>query len=288
MRFEQATSVRARQPAKQDEIAGTFEATIEEGWGIHGNANGGYLIALAARAMAERAGRPDPATITAHYLAPGKPGKILIETDVVKEGRKFATVTASMRGITNPSDNPGDDQSSEATDSKPRPILQVMGAFTDLSAATGPELVDGSPPDLPPVQDCTGTNSKEMFSPEFFNQVEVRLHPDDARFSVQPSGEALTRGYFRLLNDEPMDAIALLLATDALPPTVFNANLPVSWVPTVELTAHVRAQPVPGWLRCEFRTRFVTGGFLEEDGLVWDEAGRMVAQSRQLALIPQD
>ncbi len=280
MRFEQATSVRARHLTEPDETSGTFEAAIAEDWGIHGNANGGYLVALAARAMAQRAGRPDPATITAHYLAPGKPGKILIETELVKEGRKFATVTASMRGAANPSD--------DSTESKSRPILQVMGAFTDLSAATGPELVDGSPPDLPPVQDCTGTDSEEMFSPEFFNQVEVRLHPDDARFSVRPSGEALTRGYFRLLDDEPMDAIALLLATDALPPTVFNANLPVSWVPTVELTAHVRAQPVPGWLRCEFRTRFVTGGFLEEDGLVWDESGRMVAQSRQLALIPQD
>ena len=281
MRFQQATAVHPLNTTPSEAESGdnksVFEASIEEGWGIHGNANGGYLIAMAARAMAKRAGRPDPATITAHYLSPGKPGKIQIKTEMVKEGRKFATVTASMRGA-----------KTDPTSPEPRPILQVMGAFTDLSAASGPELVDGSPPDLPPVEECVGTDTKEMSSPEFFNQVEVRLHPDDAKFSVQPSGQALTRGYFRLLNDEPMDAIALLLATDALPPTVFNANLPVSWVPTVELTAHVRAQPVPGWLRCEFRTRFVTGGFLEEDGLVWDESGQMVAQSRQLALIPQD
>lgn len=274
MRFRQATAVRpdtstSDQPGGERVSDGTFTGTIEPGWSIGGNANGGYLIALAARAMAERAGRPDPATITAHYLSPGLAGPIRINTQVVKEGRKFATMTASMNGAGS------------------KPILQVLGAFTDLSKARGPELVDASPPELPPVEDCVSRQDSPEFAPEIFRQIEVRLHPEDANFAVQPSGSALTRGWFRLLDDEPMDAIALLLATDALPPTVFNANLPLSWVPTVELTAHVRARPVPGWLRCEFRTRFVTGGFLEEDGLVWDESGRMVAQSRQLALIPQ-
>jgi len=65
------------------------------------------------------------------------------------------------------------------------------------------------------------------------------------------------------------------------------ARLPVAWTPTVELTAHVRASPAPGWLRCRFSTRFVTAGFLEEDGEVWDSTGRLVGQSRQLALVPR-
>ncbi|MEZ5272436.1 MAG: thioesterase family protein [Ilumatobacteraceae bacterium] len=35
-----------------------------------------------------------------------------------------------------------------------------------------------------------------------------------------------------------------------------------------------------------FRSQFVQGGFLNEDGEVWDSTGRLVAQSRQLGLTP--
>ena len=69
---------------------------------------------------------------------------------------------------------------------------------------------------------------------------------------------------------EPMDVFGLLLASDAFPPTIFNARLPVAWTPTVELTVHIRAVPEPGWLRCRFSTRFISGGMLEEDGEIWD------------------
>lgn len=264
MRFDQAT---ATTPVEGS--PGMATAQLQDGWSINGNANGGYLIAIAARAMASHVGRPDPATITAHYLAPGAPGPVSIACNTVKEGRRFATATASI------------------TTSEGRPMLQVLGAFTDLSKTSGPELIDAGPPELPPVEECENLVSRQDFSPEFFRQVEVRLHPEDAQFAVKPSGVARSRGWFRLLDDEPMDTLALVMATDALPPTVFNAKLPVTWVPTVELTAHLRARPAPGWLRCEFRTRFVTGGFLEEDGLVWDSTDRLVAQSRQLALVPQ-
>ena len=124
--------------------------------------------------------------------------------------------------------------------------------------------------------------------PDFVSSIEMHLHPDDAGFATgRKSGEMRVRGWFTLPDDEPVGTIGLLTVVDAFPPTVFNTDLPVAWVPTVELTAHVRARPKPGWLRCAFTTRFVTGGFIEEDGEVWDEDGTLVAQSRQLALLPR-
>ena len=72
-------------------------------------------------------------------------------------------------------------------------------------------------------------------------QFEQRIHPDDAQvLEGGPSGKALIRGWFRLLDDEPLDAFALLLIADSFPPAVFNANLPLGWTPTVEMTTQIR------------------------------------------------
>jgi hypothetical protein len=76
------------------------------------------------------------------------------------------------------------------------------------------------------------------------------------------------------------------MVCDALPPVTFDLGL-FGWAPTIELTVHVRAVPAPGWLQVRHATRNLAGGLFEEDCEVWDEAGRLVAQSRQLARTPR-
>jgi hypothetical protein len=116
----------------------------------------------------------------------------------------------------------------------------------------------------------------------------VRIRPGDEGFrGGHPTGNPEIRGWFAFADAEPIDAIALLLVADAFPPPIFNTELPVAWVPTVELTVHLRGVPAPGPLRCRFRSRFVHDGLLDEDGEVWDSQGVLVAQSRQLALLPR-
>jgi acyl-CoA thioesterase len=256
--------------AVEPTAAGQWSASIHPGWDIAGNANGGYLLALATRALAGATGRPDPVTVTAHYLSPGQAGSVRITTQILKEGKRFATGTATMF-------------------SAGRPLLAVLGTLGDLSQAQGPELVEGAPPELPPPEQCVRLHAGDSFPPPFMGRVDLRLHPDDAVFATgRRSGRPLMRGWFRLPEGEQVDSLALLCAVDAFPPTAFNARLPVAWTPTIELTSHIRANPAPGWLRCRFSTRFVTAGFLEEDGEVWDSTGRLVGQSRQLALVPRN
>src|SRR6516164_3583826 len=87
--FATATAVEPAGP-------GQWSASIHPGWVIAGNANGGYLLAVATRALAGATGRPDPVTVTAHYLSPGQPGRVRITTQILKEGKRFATGAATM------------------------------------------------------------------------------------------------------------------------------------------------------------------------------------------------
>ena len=45
-------------------------------------------------------------------------------------------------------------------------------------------------------------------------------------------------------------------------------------------------RPAPGWLACRVTTRYVMHGYHEEDFEIWDARGTLVAQSRQLAMLP--
>ena len=243
---------------------------IHDGWDINGNANGGYLMALAANGMRAISGRPDPVSITGHYLSPGVAGPASLEGTLVKSGRRFATVTARLhRGGA--------------------PLMHLVGAFGDLSSAKGGyEHMAVGPPELPPFAECVARDTQQgPVTIGLMRRLHVRLHPEHAGFvHDQRTGVAEIAGWLAFIDDRPIDTLALLLICDAFPPAVFHLDMPAGWVPTVEYTVHVRAVPAPGPVRCVFRSQFVSGGFLSEDGEVWDSKGRLVAQSRQLGLTP--
>lgn len=245
-----------------------YDTEIHNGWEIGGRSNGGYLLALVGRAMAEVADRP-PLTVTGHYLAPGEPGPASIVVEPVRVGRRMATLRATLSAAG-------------------RPLLTVLGTF-GRPGSDGPRLLDGGPPELPPYDlSAPAPTPTEPPMPTVFERLASRLHPDHAGFrSGEPSGEAMIAGWFAFADEQPIDEIGLLLAVDAFPPPIFNTGLPVAWVPTVELTVHVRAAPAPGPLKALFRSRFIDGGLLEEDGELWDRHGSLVALSRQLALTPR-
>lgn len=256
----------------------TFDGAIHPGWDILGNANGGYLMALAARAMSRVTARPDCFTITAHYLSPAPVSAARIDVRPVRSGRRFATATASLF-LT---DEPGGDGGREA--------LRVMATMGDLSTDPGgPTKMTAGCPDITPWDDCPVIAETTINEFAFIHgRLGTRIDPRDGVFrNGTPSGTGTMRGWFAFRDDRPIDSLALLLACDAFPPAAFNLDMPTNWVPTVELTVHVRAIPAPGPVACFFRTRFVQNGLLEADGEVWDSRGVLVAQSRQLALAPR-
>jgi hypothetical protein len=272
--FTAATAVREvdRGVGPAGEAVVTFAGEVHDGWHIGPNANGGYLMAIAGRAMAAATGRP-PVTLTAHYLRPVATGPCEVVVTIVRSGRRFATATASMVML---------------DDAGRHEAIRLLGTFGEQQPG-GPSYVGQSPVDLPPYDECLGPQGTDGGpTPVLSERLAMRLYPGDDGFRTgQPTGEALVRAWFAFADGEPIDAIGLLLAADASPPPLFNTALPIAWAPTVELTVHIRGVPAPGPVACSFRSRFIHDGMADEDGEIWDSTGALVAQSRQLALVPR-
>jgi acyl-CoA thioesterase len=249
----------------------TWKAEVLPDWDIFGISNGGYLMAIAARAMSEAGDGRLPVSVTAHFTRPVSAGAVTIDVDTVKVGKSLSTMRAVL--------------------STEREALTLLGTLATPESVRDEVIYSSAePPEMPPPEDCVralpGVNTP--LPPPLMAQFEERIHPEDASaLEGKPTGVARVRGWFRLHDDEPLDAFAPLLVADAFPPAIFNSGLPLSWTPTVEMTTQIRSVPSTEWLRCRFVTRFVTGGLLEEDGEIWDENGRLVALSRQLALVPR-
>lgn len=249
-----------------------YSGEIQPGWDYAGATNGGYLMAMAARAMAASCGNP-PLSITCHFLRPASAGPAEVMVESVRSGRRLSTMAATL--------------SAGGTD-----IVRVLGAFGDI--VSEPVLTTLDAPTGASFDECLRDRVDDddrpttASGPAFLDHVDIRLQPGDEGFARgEPTGRAEMAGWFAFRDGAPIDPFALLFAVDVFAPSIFNFSGATLWVPTVELTVHVRGIPVPGPVQARFRSAHVAGGVLGEDGDIWDRDGRLVAQSRQLALMPR-
>lgn len=257
---------------------GRHETDLSDGWSIGPAVNGGLLLAMVGRALEREigtAGHPDPLVVSAFYLSAAAAGPTVVETSTIRSGRTMAT---------------GDARILQVEDGEQVERVRATATYGDLGHLSPDATVDAVPPDMPPLEECFGRESAPpgvMDGFSFLRRLDIRLDPATAGWAVgQPSGRGVLQGWLRMADGREPDPLMLLLALDALPPVTFELGLR-GWAPTLELTAHVRARPAPGWLRVRASTRTLTGGLLEEDAEVWDSEDRLVAQSRQLARVPR-
>ena len=117
-----------------------------------------------------------------------------------------------------------------------------------------------------------------------FRHMDVRLDPDCAGWmSGNLTERSEQKGWIKFKDDRPFDQLSILLLSDAFPPPVLASQGVIAWVPTIEMTVNIRTIPSTKWLKCIFRSHFINGGFVEEDGELWDEKGELVAISRQIS-----
>ena len=84
---------------------------------------------------------------------------------------------------------------------------------------------------------------------------------------------------------EPVDELFALVCGDISLPVSYAAGRP-GWAPTVQLTAYLRGLPADGWLRVLCTATEIGQDWFDEDHTVIDSTGRIVVQTRQLALVP--
>lgn len=270
--------------------AGRYDADLAPGWVVGGGVNGGYLLAIIGRSIAAELavqvpekGHVDPFSVSSHFSSASIAGPAYVETRMVRSGGRFSTVSATLI---------------QDVDGVPVPRIAALGTYGNLdrahdatsdaaAAALGLSL---APPVLPPLEDCLESRDAP---PDFkkmaplLDRFGTRFDPASAGWAVgRPGKRGMIQGWFKLADDRPLDPIALLMVVDALPPVTFDLGMP-GWAPTLELTAHVRAKPAPGWAIVRHSTRTMAGGLFEEDCEVWDSTGLLVAQARQLALQPR-
>ncbi|MFF1277769.1 thioesterase family protein [Streptomyces marokkonensis] len=274
--FDRDTALVQREP-------GVYDIDLSAGWTIISAVNGGYLLAVLGRALADALPHSDPFTISAHYLTASQPGPAVVRTETVRTGRTLSTGQASLFQL---------DERGEEVER-----IRVLASYGDLDSLPAHVRTTAEPPAIPPIEQCFGPEAAADIrlpsggpapvdgSSAIADRLMLKLDPSTVGWALgQPSGKGEMRAWFGLADGRDPDPLALLLAVDALPPTAFELGIS-GWVPTVELTVHVRSRPAPGPLRVSITTRNLAGGFLEEDAEVWDTQDRLVAQSRQLARV---
>ena len=115
--------------------------------------------------------------------------------------------------------------------------------------------------------------------------LDLRLDPSTVPFAVTPPAPgtlAELRGWTRFADGREPDPLSLLFFVDAIPPATLMIGS-TGWVPTLQMSAYVRARPAPGWLGIRMTAGLVADRMVDETCVLWDSRGHMVAQSTQLA-----
>jgi acyl-coenzyme A thioesterase PaaI-like protein len=255
--FGEATAVRKT-------AEGRYTAELDGGYGFEQALNGGYLMAVLTRAAIDASGRPHPIVTSTCFLRVARPGPAEVLVEPRKAGRTAAVARVTLV------------QAGE-------PVAEALVTTGTLDADAEPGY-SGKVTELPPVEECLGYDGGNRERP-FAAQVDMRFDRATVGWlDGRPSGRPEMRAHFRMREPYEPDGVLLALAVDALPPVVLNTGAN-GWAPTVELTWHMRAVPAPGWLTLHGSGRLVSDGWFDEEVEVWDSAGRLVAQSRQIARV---
>jgi acyl-CoA thioesterase len=247
--------------------SGRYEGQAPGAWFGPIAPNGGFIAAVVLRAMAAELGVDDreARSLTVHFLRPPAEGSLQLEVALERVGRTASTVSTRV---------------SQAE------RLMAVALCTWTRRYEGAAEWEPRPPAVPRPEETAPLSPDWPSAPRMFSQLDVRPVFGGAPFAGGDG--ALVGGWVRPRVAHPIDQSLLAFLCDAWWPSAFTRLSAPSPAPTLDLTIHFRGVPPAGdhpFVLGRFRSRAALHGMFEEDGELWSEDGRLLAQSRQLALL---
>ncbi|MCX2933244.1 thioesterase family protein [Mycobacterium sp. CVI_P3] len=262
-------------------LDGAFEANLNEHWTIGPKIHGGVMLALCAKAAREayaqevggqersdsRISTAEPVAVSADFLSAPDPGPVRLMTSVQKRGRRIGLVDVALAQ--------GERTCVRAVVTLGDPEHHVQPL---LSADPVTPLMSVEPPaHVEPI----GPGHPAAAINNLARGCDIR--PELAE-TLTASGAPLYKIWVRP-KDGPVDVLFALMCGDISVPVCYAVDRR-GWAPTVQMTAYLRGMPADGWLRVACTTTQIGQDWFDEDHTVVDSEGRIIVQTRQLALVP--
>ena len=231
-------------------------------WGGYEGVYGGRVIAELAAAVDVVDGM-DLLTAQVEFFGTVRAGEVQVAVEVRHQGRVSASVEAVML------------QGHERARCTAKLARVVADRVGDAIVPPG-DLPD---PEMLPV-----------FEPAYWTRLDhcrlldLRL----VEHAVTDRGR-ITRVWIRLVDEHPEVALLprvgrIACIVDGVPPALFFADPIPAYVPTVDLTLHLRPggeADASGWCYAESRLVWATDDFCLEEVTLWNAGGDLLGQARQ-------
>lgn len=252
-----------RHTAVHDDVIGPWHAQVGAELSGFSGAHGGYVAAIALRAMTKLVADPEraPRSLTVHLLAAITPGPLELSARLDREGTTMSATSLRVEreGVT---------------------LVTALASFgAPRDAVAHPP---GPMPSVPGPQECRPIAEKPVSQASAGLLVEHRPAAPPLPLTGGDRAEILV--WMRLVEERPIDALSACMLADAAPPALYGRLGSYVAMPSTDITIHfadpaaARASP---WVLGAFRTRCAGDGYAVEDGELRGPGGELVLHVRQ-------
>jgi hypothetical protein len=251
-----------------DGAAGHYDANLNAHWTIGPKPHGGVMVAMCAGAAREAyGGGAQPVAVSANFLSAPDPGPVRLITTLRKRGRRIGLLDVELVQAEKSCVH------AVVTMGQPEHDAQPLFSQDPVTGLMAPE----PPADLLPI----GPGHPAAAINNLARGCDIRpLVVESVADGAPPVFQIWVRPKVGVV-----DELFALMCGDISLPVPYAVGRR-GWAPTVQLTAYLRGLPADGWLRVVCTTTEIGEDWFDEDHTVVDSTGRIVVQTRQLALVP--